>query len=88
MPPDKRTGPGVTTPQARPDVRVTATALDVPILSASAWRCWAWRHRHGCGCWYPADCLLNGPLPVHEPQPCPGEFTAAGWQPHCRGGAA
>lgn len=53
------------------------------------WRCWTHRARHACGCGRPADCLLNDPLPVHEPQPCPGIFGPDGrWQPHCRDGAA
>jgi len=54
----------------------------------AAWRCWTWRDRHRCPCLRLADCLLHGPLPIHEPQPCAGEFTPAGWQPHCQDGAA
>jgi hypothetical protein len=54
----------------------------------AAWRCWTWRTVHGCGCGEPADCLLATPLPVHPPQPCPGQFGGNGqWQPCCRGAA-
>jgi hypothetical protein len=47
-------------------------------------RCWSWRTRHACDCGTPADCLLWARLPIHEPQPCRGEFGGGGrWRPCC-----
>lgn len=83
-PPGKRNGPDTTPGRSRKH----STTADEAKATLAAWRCWTWRERHGCGCSLPADCLLLTALPVHSPQPCAGEFTAAGWAPHCRDGAA
>jgi hypothetical protein len=67
---------------------VTDSIASLDDSGASALRCWANRDRHGCGCLYPDDCVLNGPLPVHDDQPCPGMRGNGGtWQPHCRDAA-
>lgn len=39
---------------------------------------------HGGGPTDPLDGLAGLPI-RHRPQCCPGEFTAAGWRPHCKG---
>lgn len=57
-------------------------------ITAEARRCFTWRNYRPCGCLVAADCQLNDPLPVHGPQPCPGEFDGAGrLRPCCGVGA-
>jgi hypothetical protein len=62
---------------------IDGTGSDVSHI-LDAWRCWSWRTRHACDCGSPADCLLWAPLPVHDAQPCRGEFGDGGrWRPCC-----
>jgi hypothetical protein len=57
-PPDKRTGPQVATPEARPNVKTPPTASDAPTVQAGTVRdprC-GWLHpSHLTGCKRPAE---------------------------------
>ncbi len=78
--------PKISRPAKTTDKARISSGTDVVPLAAS--RCWTWRSKHLCGCLTADDCMLASDLPLHDDQPCPGEFTgSAGWRAHC-GGAA
>ena len=89
VPPDKRTGPQDTTPEARPNVKVTGTALDSPSV-ATPMRLRREASRRlpvlGDGHHDPLDTVRR---PARRPGPCArAVLTANGtWRPCCRGAA-
>lgn len=59
----------------------SVTSARTSVTNLAAYRCWS---HHWCGCSHVGDCRLNDPLPVHEPQPCPGLYGAGGqWMSCC-----
>ena len=60
-------------------------ADETHVFPAESLRCWSWRDRHGCGCRTADDCMLAGPLPVHDhDRECSGRLSDGGrWLPHC-----
>src|SRR5512135_1486142 len=68
--PCKRTGPGVTTPQARPNVDIRTDAAMLQRRHAAALRL----PPLDCGCRDPLWCDLLGSCPPRPPRCCTGEF--------------